>query len=74
MRAYLLSLLLGVLVGLIYAWFGIRSPAPPTIALVGLLGMLIGEQTPAVLERLSTPPSSVAVVHPADAPGPDRKE
>jgi len=73
MRAYLLSLLLGVLVGLIYAWFGIRSPAPPTVALVGLLGMLLGEQTLALLERLSAPPPAVAV-RPADTPGPDRKE
>jgi len=31
-------------VGLIYSLFGVRSPAPPIVALVGLLGMLVGEQ------------------------------
>jgi XapX domain-containing protein len=44
MKAYLLSLVLGVVVGLIYALVDVRSPAPPTIALSGLLGMLAGEQ------------------------------
>jgi XapX domain-containing protein len=43
MKAYLLSLILGVAVGLIYHFVGVRSPAPPTVALVGLLGMLAGE-------------------------------
>lgn len=44
MMAYLLSLGAGLLVGIIYSLLGVRSPAPPYIALVGLLGMLIGEQ------------------------------
>ena len=44
MKAYLLSLGAGVLVGVIYSLLGVRSPAPPVIALVGLLGILIGEQ------------------------------
>jgi XapX domain-containing protein len=43
MKAYLLSLILGVVVGLIYHVVGVRSPAPPTVALIGLLGMLAGE-------------------------------
>jgi XapX domain-containing protein len=41
---YLLSLGAGVLVGVVYSLLGVRSPAPPVIALVGLLGILIGEQ------------------------------
>lgn len=41
---YLLSLAAGLLVGVIYNLLDIRSPAPPAIALVGLLGMLAGEQ------------------------------
>ena len=41
---YLLSLAAGVLVGVIYNLLDVRSPAPPAIALVGLLGMLAGEQ------------------------------
>ncbi|GGI17830.1 MAG: DUF1427 family protein [Oxalicibacterium faecigallinarum] len=41
---YLLSLGAGLLVGILYALIKVRSPAPPAIALLGLLGMLIGEQ------------------------------
>lgn len=44
MKAMLVSLTLGILVGGIYSAFGVRSPAPPVIALVGLLGILVGEQ------------------------------
>lgn len=43
MKAYLVSLAAGVFVGLIYSVIKVRSPAPPTVALVGLLGMLAGE-------------------------------
>ncbi|WP_109809037.1 DUF1427 family protein [Sphingosinithalassobacter portus] len=44
MKPYLLSLGAGLLIGLIYSLIGVRSPAPPTIALLGLLGILLGEQ------------------------------
>jgi XapX domain-containing protein len=44
MRPYLASLVLGVAVGVIYGLVKVRSPAPPAIALLGLLGMLAGEQ------------------------------
>jgi len=44
MKIYLLSLAAGVLVGVIYSLLNIRSPAPPLVALIGLLGILIGEQ------------------------------
>jgi len=40
---YLLSLGVGVGVGVIYGLVSVRSPAPPIIALLGLLGMLAGE-------------------------------
>ncbi|WP_421981097.1 DUF1427 family protein [Roseibium sp.] len=40
---YLVSLGIGLGVGVLYALLGTRSPAPPVIALLGLLGMLIGE-------------------------------
>jgi XapX domain-containing protein len=43
MKAYLVSLAAGVVVGLIYSVMEVKSPAPPTVALVGLLGMLAGE-------------------------------
>ena len=52
MKAYLLSLLLGVVVGLIYHVVGVKSPAPPTVALAGLLGMLAGEHAIAFVRTL----------------------
>jgi len=38
----LISLAAGVFIGLIYALLNVRSPAPPAVALVGLLGMIVG--------------------------------
>jgi XapX domain-containing protein len=43
MLPYLLSAGVGLAVGVAYALVGVRSPAPPIIALLGLLGMLMGE-------------------------------
>ena len=44
MKPCLLSLGAGLLIGIIYSLLHVRSPAPPVIALVGLLGILAGEQ------------------------------
>jgi XapX domain-containing protein len=44
MKIYLVSLGAGVLVGLIYSLLHVRSPAPPVVALIGLAGILLGEQ------------------------------
>ncbi len=44
MKLYLISLAVGILAGLLYGVLNVRSPAPPVVALIGLLGMLIGEQ------------------------------
>ncbi len=52
MKPYLLSLAVGLFVGVIYALFKVRSPAPPVIALVGLLGILLGEQLPPLARKL----------------------
>jgi len=41
---YLISLAIGLFVGVIYGALDFRSPAPPAIALVGLMGMLLGEK------------------------------
>src|SRR5882672_11097250 len=41
MRIYLLSLGAGLLVGIVYSLLNVRSPAPPVVALVGLLGILV---------------------------------
>lgn len=52
MKPYLLSLAAGILVGVIYSLVHVRSPAPPVIALVGLLGILIGEQIPPLVKQV----------------------
>ncbi|MGO8854572.1 MAG: XapX domain-containing protein [Steroidobacteraceae bacterium] len=44
MRPFLVSLIVGAAVGAVYGLIGVRSPAPPAIALLGLLGMLAGER------------------------------
>lgn len=44
MKIYLFALVAGLLVGVIYSLLNVRSPAPPVIALVGLFGILVGEQ------------------------------
>jgi len=51
MKPYLISLLMGALAGVLYHALQIQSPAPPIIALLGLLGMLIGEQVVPVVRR-----------------------
>lgn len=51
MKPYLLSLGAGLLIGAIYSLLGVRSPAPPIIALVGLLGILAGEQIVPIARR-----------------------
>ena len=61
MKVYLVSLGAGILVGLIYAGLQVRSPAPPAIALIGLLGILIGEQAlPIARKMLSREPVTAA--------------
>jgi XapX domain-containing protein len=51
-KLYLVSLGAGILVGVLYALMQVRSPAPPVVALVGLLGMLIGGQIVPPVQRL----------------------
>ena len=52
MKPYLFSLAAGLLVGVIYSLLNVRSPAPPVIALIGLLGILVGEQIPPLARQL----------------------
>lgn len=62
MSTGLISLAAGVLIGLMYAVLKVRSPAPPALALIGLLGMLAGEQaTRHLLSRDGVPPHQVTV-------------
>jgi XapX domain-containing protein len=52
MKIYVVALAAGILVGLIYGLLHVRSPAPPVVALVGLLGILIGEQIVPLASRV----------------------
>lgn len=44
MKVYLLSLAVGLLVGVLYSVLNVRSPAPPIVALLGLLDMVMGKR------------------------------
>jgi XapX domain-containing protein len=52
MTTYLFSLGAGVMVGIIYSLIDNRSPAPPLVALAGLLGILVGEQIIPVAKQM----------------------
>jgi XapX domain-containing protein len=54
---YLVSLLMGLGVGVAYGLVQVRSPAPPLIALVGLLGMLAGQQAVDMAKHHFAPPA-----------------
>jgi XapX domain-containing protein len=62
MKPYLISLAAGLLVGLVYGLLGVRSPAPPTVALIGLLGILLGEQALPIARKLVRGESVMAYV------------
>lgn len=44
MKVLFLSFVVGVGVGVLYGLIRVKSPAPPIVALLGLLGMVLGEQ------------------------------
>jgi XapX domain-containing protein len=44
MKVSFISFVVGLGVGVLYGLVRVKSPAPPIIALVGLLGMVLGEQ------------------------------
>lgn len=52
MKMYLISLAVGLLVGVLYYMLNVKSPAPPLVALCGLLGMVVGEQLIPVIKNL----------------------
>jgi len=78
MKGLSLSFVVGLGVGVIYALVRVKSPAPPIIALLGLLGMVIGEQVGIWIQtkKLDVPRAlSVCLVgerydrqHPSDVP------
>jgi len=52
LKSYAIALLTGILAGIIYSLIEVNSPAPPVIALLGLFGMLVGEQLIPLLKRV----------------------
>lgn len=72
MIAYVVSLLMGLAVGVAYGLVQVRSPAPPLIALVGLLGMVLGEQAVDMTKRHFAPPTQVSVQKVSDDVGTPR--
>ena len=69
MNGFFVSLLMGMAVGVVYGLSGVRSPAPPLIALVGLLGMVLGEQAVGVERAHFFTPATQAAS--TDKPGAD---
>ena len=71
MTGYLVSLLMGLAVGVAYGLVNVRSPAPPLIALVGLLGMVLGQQAVDMAKRHLAPPAQTSIRQvPGDVQGP----
>jgi len=67
-KIYLVSLGAGLVVGIVYSLLGVRSPAPPIVALVGLAGILLGEQIVPLAKRLADRPEFVRYFHENCAP------
>src|SRR6266853_6668431 len=44
MKVLFLSFVVGLGVGVLYGLIRVKSPAPPTVALLGGIGMVLGEQ------------------------------
>ncbi|MFM0631134.1 DUF1427 family protein [Paraburkholderia xenovorans] len=59
---YIISLGVGFGIGLLYWLLKVQSPAPPLIALAGLLGMVLGEHAiPVVKAQLFAQTATVQV-------------
>ena len=65
MKAMLISFAVGLMVGVAYALLRVKSPAPPLVALAGLLGMVWGEQ---LIERVLAHRADVPVSTTQEAP------
>ncbi|KJC56686.1 hypothetical protein UP10_32500 [Bradyrhizobium sp. LTSPM299] len=63
MMGYLVSLFMGLAVGAAYGLVDVRSPAPPMIALVGLFGMVLGQQAVDIAKRRIEPTPQTSVQH-----------
>jgi XapX domain-containing protein len=61
MTGYLVSLLMGLAVGAAYGVVQVRSPAPPIVALVGLFGMVLGQQAVDTAKRYLAPTGQTSI-------------
>jgi XapX domain-containing protein len=61
MRALFIWFMAGLLVGALYGVIRVKSPAPPIVALLGLFGMVWGEQAGGWLVAKKAPPTISAV-------------
>ena len=76
MKMLFISFAVGLGVGVLYGLIKVKSPAPPIVALLGLLGMVIGEQIGIQTKKLDVSrAASVCLVgerydrqHPSEAP------
>ena len=69
--SYLISLGVGLVIGLLYYLVRVQSPAPPLIALAGLLGIVIGEHAiPFVQAQIRTPDAQTQSAPPANTSKP----
>jgi XapX domain-containing protein len=77
MKGLFVSFAVGLGVGVIYGLLRVKSPAPPIIALLGLLGMVIGEQVGTWIQtkNLDVPRAASAclVGEPYDRPHPSEE-
>lgn len=68
--SYLISLGAGLAVGLLYYLVRVHSPAPPLIALAGLLGIVIGEHAiPFVQAQIRAPDAQMQNAPPVASNG-----
>ena len=68
MIGYLVSLVMGLAVGVAYGLVHVKSPAPPLIALIGLLGMVLGEQAVEMAKRRVSPFPQSSIEQPRSDP------
>ena len=61
MTGYLVSLFMGLAVGAAYGLLNVRSPAPPMFALVGLFGMVPGQQAVDMAKRCFVPTAPTSI-------------
>jgi XapX domain-containing protein len=63
MKELIISFVVGLLVGVAYGLIRVKSPAPPIVALIGLLGMVLGEQAGVWLLARKVQATNVSSAH-----------